>query len=79
MVQQYYGMTPWGMYPANMLQQQQGGPQGSVSQQQQQQLLQNNAGRPMTPQQTGPNDGLGGPGAGNLPQNVQPPGSYLRG
>lgn len=29
----------------------------------------------MTPQQGGPSDGLGGPGTGNLPQTVQPPGN----
>ena len=66
---QYYGVqAPWGIYPANLIQQQgQHTPQGPLSQgqgQQQGQMMRNQSGRPLTPQQ---NDN-------NLSQqNIQPP------
>lgn len=51
---QYYGVqAPWGIYPANLIQQQgQQTPQGmSSQQQQQQQMMRNQTGRPLTPSQ----------------------------
>lgn len=60
---QYYSLqTPWGLYPANLIQQQgqqphPGAPQSAaaLTQQQQQQLLRGQSGRPVTPQQQNEN------------------------
>ena len=76
---QYYGVqTPWGIYPANIVQQPQGQqtPQGGV-QQQQQQLLRGQQGRPLTPsqqQQQQQQDALGTPTNGIQAQAIQAPG-----
>lgn len=58
MVPQYYQVqTPWGIYPAGLLQQQQGGPgqqgqpQGAVTPQGQQLLRSQGGTRPLTPSQ----------------------------
>ncbi|XP_021374897.1 pumilio homolog 2-like isoform X2 [Mizuhopecten yessoensis] len=53
---QYYGVqAPWGIYPANLIQQQgQQTPQG-LNQQQQQQVLRGQSGRPITPSQQNDN------------------------
>ncbi|XP_060066830.1 pumilio homolog 1-like [Ylistrum balloti] len=53
---QYYGVqAPWGIYPANLIQQQgQQTPQG-LNQQQQQQVLRGQSGRPITPSQQNEN------------------------
>ncbi|XP_048249503.1 pumilio homolog 2-like isoform X2 [Haliotis rufescens] len=58
---QYYGVqTPWGIYPANLIQQPQGQqtPQG-MQQQQTQMMPRQSNGRPLTPSQQ--NDGMGTP------------------
>lgn len=59
---QYYGVqAPWGIYPANLIQQQgQQTPQGlsnpqQQQQQQQQQMMRNQSGRPLTPSQQNDN------------------------
>jgi len=52
----YYGVqAPWGIYPANIIQQQsQQTPQGMN---QQQQMMRGQSGRPLTPSQQGDNMG----------------------
>ncbi|KAK3087170.1 hypothetical protein FSP39_002529 [Pinctada imbricata] len=66
---QYYGVQgPWGIYPANLIQQQgqhtpQGLTQQQQQQQQQQQMMRSQSGRPLTPQQ---NDNM-------AQQNMQAP------
>ena len=78
MVPQYYGVqTPWGIYPANLVQQQAGQqtPQGTVTQQQ---LLRGQQGRPLTPSQQGAQEALGTP-TGTVPQAaLQNPGKIIK-
>ncbi|XP_050389378.2 pumilio homolog 1 [Patella vulgata] len=73
---QYYGVqAPWGIYPANLIQQAPQGqqtPQG-MSQQQQQQLLRGQGNRPLTPSQQ--SDGMGTPNS-LQPQSLPSNGAY---
>lgn len=72
---QYYGIqTPWGIYPANIIQQQgQGTPQqAQLSQQQQQQMLRGQNGRPLTPSQQ--NEAMATPNSTLPAQALQTPG-----
>ncbi|KAL5014836.1 hypothetical protein ScPMuIL_009106 [Solemya velum] len=51
-IPQYYGVqAPWGLYPANLIQQQSQQTPQAMSQQQQQQMLRGQTGRPLTPSQ----------------------------
>lgn len=73
---QYYGVqTPWGIYPANLIQQPQGQqtPQG-MQQQQTQMMPRQSNGRPLTPSQQ--NDGMGTPQTLQA-QPLQAPSNYL--
>lgn len=68
-VPQYYGLqTPWGIYPANIVQ------QGQQQQQQQQQMMRGPTGRPMTPSQQ---EQLGTPTSGVQGQPLGTPGKDL--
>lgn len=69
MMAQYYGVPPWGMFPAGMMQ----GGQGQ-NPSAQQQMMQRAGARPMTPQ--GPQDAMGQGAPQGMPQGMQGPGQY---
>ncbi|XP_013397936.1 pumilio homolog 1 [Lingula anatina] len=75
-IPQYYGVqTPWGVYPASVIQQgqqQQQQPGVPPQQQQQQQLLQGQGDRPMTPQQQQAQQGRGEALGSQNPTVIQP-------